>query len=95
MNERIEALLRIPLIFVYGAILCLLGLMVGALWFAMIIYTLLLGKRHRELANFMNGYAALTYRIYRYLLFATNEHPELTLNPLEPCDFETVPSSYV
>ena len=88
MGERIEALLRIPLSLVYGIVLWALSLVVTVTWFVMILYTLLLGERHRGLANFMNGYASLTYRVYRYLLFATNEHPKLNLEPLEPCDFE-------
>ncbi|MBO8180794.1 MAG: DUF4389 domain-containing protein [Archaeoglobus sp.] len=83
---KIETLLRIPLGIFYGLILDVLGIVVAVLWIFLFLYTLILGKRHRGAAEFMNGYVSLMYRVYRYLSFATNERPQLNLQPAEPLD---------
>ncbi|WP_290596940.1 MULTISPECIES: DUF4389 domain-containing protein [unclassified Archaeoglobus] len=88
MGERTEALLRIPLGLFYGIILDVLGIAVVFVWIFNFFYTLILGKRHKGVVEFMNGYVSLMYRVYRYMAFATNERPRLNLQPLEPCDFE-------
>jgi len=87
MGERIEALLRIPLGIFYGLVLYALGIIASILWIFLFLYTLILGKRHRGAAEFMNGCVSLMYRIYRYMSFATNERPRLNLQPIEPLDF--------
>ncbi len=88
MGERVEALLRIPLGIFYSIILAILNIVAGILWVVLFFYTLILGRRHRGLAKFMNGYVSFMYRFYRYFNFATNERPRLSLEPVEPCDFE-------
>ncbi len=87
MGERTEALLRIPLGIFYGLVLNVLGIVVGVLWIFLFLYTLILGKRHRGAAEFMNGYVSLMYRVYRYISFATNERPKLSLQPVESLNF--------
>ncbi|WP_456469279.1 DUF4389 domain-containing protein [Archaeoglobus sp.] len=88
MGERVETLIRIPLGIFYGLILDILGIAVAFVWIFCFFYTLILGKRHEGAARFMNGYVSLLYSVYRYMTFATNQRPSLSLQPLEPCDFE-------
>ncbi len=91
LGERVEALLRIPLAFVYAIIISVLEMAVGIVLIIQFFYTLILGRRHEGMACFANKYASLNYHINRYLLFSTNERPlfdgpgwEDTL----PCDFK-------
>lgn len=75
MGDRLEALLRIPLAFVYGIIIGIWGLItvlaVMVHWF----YALILGKRHRGIAEFTNRFVSYVYETYRYLYLVTNERP--------------------
>lgn len=72
MGERVEALIRIPLAFVYGVITMVWGLIIGIALIIHWFYTIILGKRHEEIAVFTNKYIAYLYEVYRYLYLTTN-----------------------
>jgi len=75
MSERIEALLRIPLAILYGAIVGVWGLIVGIATIFHWFHTIILGRRHRGIAEFVNRYVAYLYTVYRYLWSTTNKRP--------------------
>ncbi|MEM2865818.1 MAG: DUF4389 domain-containing protein [Candidatus Hadarchaeales archaeon] len=75
MGERAEALIRIPLAFVYGIIAWAWGLLTGLAVIVHWFHALILGRRHRGIAEFTNRFIAYVYEVYRYLYMVTNERP--------------------
>lgn len=75
MGERVEALLRIPLAFLYGVIAGVWGFIVGIGVIVHWFHAIILGRRHRGIAEFTNKFITYAYTIYRYLYFTTNERP--------------------
>ncbi len=69
LGERVEALLRIPLAFVYAIIISVLEMAVGIVLIIQFFYTLILGRRHEGMVCFTNKYASPNYHINRYLQF--------------------------
>jgi len=93
MSERIEALLRIPLAFVYGVIIGIWGFIAGLATIVHWFYTIIYGKRHRGIAGFANRFLTYYYTVYRYLFFITNERPwpigaKLGSSELRPVDIK-------
>jgi len=91
MGERVEALIRIPLAILYGVVIYGVSIAAGIVTIIQFFYTLILGRRHKGMARFVNSASSLRYHIDRYQGFATNEKPlfggpgwEETL----PCDFD-------
>jgi hypothetical protein len=73
MGERIEAILRIPLAFLYGVIAGIWGFVAGVATVIHWFYTIVAGKRHKGIAGFTNRYITYLYTVYRYLWLTTNE----------------------
>jgi hypothetical protein len=75
MGERLEALLRIPLAIVYGIILAVWGFITALAVLVHWFHALILGRRHKGIAEFTNRFIAYVYEVYRYLYLVTNERP--------------------
>ncbi len=75
VNERREAVMRIPVVIVSGIIISLWKILAQSAlvinWFAVMIT----GRRNFELANFANIWVTEHYRFVRYMYFTTNERP--------------------
>ncbi len=75
INERLEAVFRIPIAIISGVIIglwkMLIEFVVIAHWFVVVIS----GKRNTNLAGFANRWITEYYVFVRYLTFATNERP--------------------
>lgn len=74
-NEREEALMRIVVLIVSGFILYLWGYAVVLMILVNFIYTLVSGKRLREIADFSEIWATNIYYFVRYVSFISNERP--------------------
>lgn len=72
MNERVEALARIPIGIVASIILGLWQYLIIFLVVVHFFYVLVFGRRHRGIAEFANLWVTYQYRIERYLNFTTN-----------------------
>lgn len=74
-NERVEALLRIPVLIISGIILgiwsYLTGLLVLINWFM----TLIAGERNKTLALFCEYWNTEIYKFSRYMTFMSNRRP--------------------
>lgn len=87
MRERRETVIRLVMMFVYGVILEVLGIIATFVWIAQFFYVLIFGKRHKGMAEFYNKFASYYYRVERYIGFATNERPGIMeFFELEPVD---------
>jgi len=75
MGDRLEALLRIPLAFIYGIIIGIWGLITALAVIVHWFYALIRGKRHRGIAEFTNRFVFYVYEVDRYLSLVTNERP--------------------
>lgn len=75
MAERLEALMRIFVGIVSGIILYFWMYLVGVLALVNFIWTLISGKRIRELADFSEIWNTQKYIYSRYMLFVSNERP--------------------
>lgn len=75
INDRWEAVMRIPVAIVSGIILGLWKMLAGFVliihWFVVIIT----GRRNFDLANFANAWITEYYRYVRYMYFTTDERP--------------------
>ncbi|MBI2085599.1 MAG: DUF4389 domain-containing protein [Candidatus Aenigmarchaeota archaeon] len=75
INERWEAVMRIPVALISGIILGLWKMVVEFVliihWFVVIIT----GKRNADLASFANAWITEYYKFVRYINFTTNERP--------------------
>lgn len=75
MNERIEAILRLPIWFICAIILAFYELVAWVISVIHFFYILIFGKRHKGMAEFANNFISYMYSVYRYLYFTTNERP--------------------
>ena len=75
MNERIEALMRILVAVVSGIILYAWGYLIGVFILINFIWTLISGKRIKDVAELCEIWNTQKYDYFRYLSFVTNERP--------------------
>ncbi len=74
-KERKEALIRIPIAIISWIILEVWGVLTAILVIFNFLYVLFVGKRNREVANFVNNYISYMYQVLRYTCFTTNVRP--------------------
>ena len=74
-NERVEALMRIPIFIVSGIILVVWRYLIIVFVLINFFYTLFSGKRMKEIAEMSEYWNAHQYVFTRYLIFLTNERP--------------------
>ena len=89
-KERKEALVRIPLMFLFWIIAELWGFLVVVLAIVNFIITLFTNKRNKNISEFTNLYVSYVYSNIRYLFFTTNERPWPfnKLKEMEKVDFK-------
>ena len=75
MGERAEALMRIVVLIVTGIILGLWKIAIQIFFIINFIWTLIVGKRIKELADLSEVWNTQWYLFMRYILFVTNERP--------------------
>ena len=89
-KERKEALLRIPIGIIAWIIVELWGLLAVVLVVFNFFYTLIVGKRNKDVSKFVNHYVLYLYQTVRYIGFTTNKRPfpfEALGTPVEECEF--------
>lgn len=74
-NERLETLMRVVVGIVSGIILYLWGYAVAVVAGINFLYTLIIGKRLKEVADFTEIWTTQSYHFMRYMGFVTNERP--------------------
>lgn len=74
-SERKEALMRIFVGIVSGIITYLWGYVNGAVSIFHWLYALILGRRSRAIAEFVEYWNTQTYRFSRYMSGVSNERP--------------------
>lgn len=74
-KEREEVLWRILIAIVSGIILYIWGYAVAIVAIINLVYTLIFGKRIKELAEFSEIWATQFYYFARYISFVSNERP--------------------
>lgn len=74
-KERKEALMRIVVGIVSGIILEVWGYLIGLFFVINFIYTLITGKRMKDLAKMSETWNTQMYVFLRYLTFVTNQRP--------------------
>jgi len=75
MGERLEALMRIVVVIVSGIILGIWKIAINAFTLINFIWTLVSGKRIKELATLCEIWNTQWYVFQRYILFISNERP--------------------
>jgi len=75
MGERLEALMRIVVGFVSGIILYFWAYLIGLLIVVNFIWTLISGKRIKDVAELCEVWNTQKYDFFRYMTFVTNERP--------------------
>ena len=75
MNERLEALMRIVVGIVSGIILGLWKIIIQLFGIINFVWTLVSGKRVRELAELSEIWNTQIYTFMRYMTFVSNERP--------------------
>ena len=75
MTERLEALLRIVIGIISGLILGLWKVIVQVVVIIHWFYTLITGKRNKEMAKFCNMWVTFAYNFVRYMTLTTNKRP--------------------
>jgi len=75
MGERLEVLMRIVVAIVSGIILTIWRVFIVLLAVINLVYTLIMGKRLKELARLCEIWNTQLYIFVRYLIFVTNERP--------------------
>ena len=75
MGERLEILMRIIVGIVSGIILEVWMWFVGLITIFNWIYTLVVGKRNKEIAELSEIWNTQNYTYQRYLFLVTNERP--------------------
>ena len=73
--ERSEALMRIIVGFVSGIILYIWAYIIFAFIVVNLVYTLIKGKRSKEIAELCETYNTQLYVFWRYMTFVSNERP--------------------
>ena len=74
-QERIEALIRIPVAIVSSIILSIWSYLTGLLILINWFMTLILGERNRTLALFCEYWNTEIYKFARYMTFMSNRRP--------------------
>jgi len=74
-SERIEALIRIVVFIVSGTILLVWRLFIYILIILNLIYTVIFGKRLRDLADIAEVWNTQWYVFQRYIIFLNNTRP--------------------
>lgn len=74
-KEREEALMRIVVGFISGIVLYLWGYAVAVLAVVNLVYTLVVGKRIKEIAEFTEIWSTQLYYFVRYMGFVSNKRP--------------------
>ncbi len=75
MGERLEVLMRIIVGIVTGIILYFWAYLIGVFVVINFIWTLISGKRIREIAELCEVWNTQKYIFFRYMQFTTNERP--------------------
>jgi hypothetical protein len=75
MNERAEALMRIPVVIVSGIILSIWKILIHIFIIINFIWTIISGKRIRDLATLSEIWTTQIYVFLRYMTFVSNERP--------------------
>jgi len=75
MGERGEALMRIIVLIVSGIILSIWKILIQIITVVNFVWTLITGKRIRDLAEFSEMWNTQIYVFLRYMTFVTNERP--------------------
>ncbi len=75
VDERLEVLMRIVVIFVSGLILSVWKFLIQILFVVNFLVTLVTGKRNRELAELCEIWNTQVYVFLRYITFVNNERP--------------------
>jgi hypothetical protein len=83
-KERGEALMRIVVGVVSGIILYVWAYVIILFFIINLIYTIIKGKRMKELAEMSEIFNTQAYTFYRYMTFGTNKKPF----PFEPLEKE-------
>lgn len=73
--ERSESLMRIVIGFVSGIILYFWTYVIFAFIVVNLVYTLIKGKRSKEIAELCETYNTQLYVFWRYMTFVSNERP--------------------
>jgi hypothetical protein len=89
MNERNEALIRIPVCVVTGVVLGTWRGLIQILSVFHWIYILIANKRIKGLARFCHIWNCQIYAFLKYMTFATNKRPFpfSELSKVDPADF--------
>jgi len=75
MSERLEALVRILVAIVTGIILYFWAFLVGVLIIINFVWTIISGKRVKEIAEMCENWNTQKYIYFRYVQFLNNERP--------------------
>ena len=75
MNERKEVFMRIPVLFIAGAVLWVWKWLVYTFIFINFFYTLFAGRRHKEIAEMSETWNTQWYVFQRYIIFQSNRRP--------------------
>ena len=75
MSERLEAILRILILFISGFILGLWKVVIQVVTVLQWIYVIVTGTRNKGMAEFCNKWVTFAYNYIRYMTFNTNKRP--------------------
>lgn len=75
MVERVETLMRIVVCVVTGIILAVWSFLIRLFMIINFVWTLIVGKRIKELATLSEIWNTQAYIFIRYMIFVTNERP--------------------
>jgi len=75
MGERLETLMRIIVLIVTGIILAVWRYLIVLFWVINFVWTLISGKRIKEIAELTEIWNTQVYIFMRYMNFVTNERP--------------------
>jgi hypothetical protein len=73
--EQEEALLRIPIVIIGWVIMDLWAVLITAVGIIHLVYAVVTGKRHKEMAVFANYFVTYMFNFVRYATFTTNFRP--------------------
>ncbi len=75
MEQRGEALMRIPVGIISGIILWVWAYLIGVFIIINFIWTIISGKRIKDIAELSEIWNTQKYTFFRYIMFLTNERP--------------------
>jgi len=76
--SRVELIIRFLYAWVLGIFLTIWGFFVGVAWVIHWIYILAMGKRQRDIHDFIVGFWRFFCRSQAYILMLTDERPPIT-----------------